>query len=213
MPYYRTVPRVCEQCGAPFLANKQMVGIGKGRFCSPGCGYTHRRNGWTARFWANVAKGEGCWLWQGRLDKGGYGAFWRDGHDRRAHRISWELRHGSPPPPGMAVCHNCPGGDNPACVNPDHLFLGTILDNNADKLAKGRQSRGATHYSQTMPGALARGERVRTAKLTAGQVITIRARYAAGGVKQKDLAREYGVSPATICHAIRYNWQHLTPDN
>lgn len=83
----------------------------------------------------------GCWLWDGQRTTRGYGHFWFDGKDRKAHRISWHL-HVGPIPNGMHVLHKC---DNPPCVNPDHLFLGTNADNNADMMRKGRnrQPRGA----------------------------------------------------------------------
>lgn len=81
------------------------------------------------RFWAKVIKTGECWEWQGP-DQRGYGIFgWK-----RAHRVSWELHHG-PIPPGQHVLHQC---DNPPCVNPEHLWLGTPRDNASDRGAKGR---------------------------------------------------------------------------
>lgn len=86
----------------------------------------------------------GCWLWLGALFVSGYGWFQR-GHRKqpgaRANRISWELHRG-PIPDGLCVLHRC---DNPSCVNPDHLFIGTQLDNIADRDRKGRQARGVRH--------------------------------------------------------------------
>jgi hypothetical protein len=96
------------------------------------------------RFWAKVEKTEGCWLWTGsRRPPGGYGQF-RSANQQMVstHRFSWELHNGLIPP-GLCVCHRC---DNPACVRPDHLFLGTMLDNNRDMMAKGRDRyAGRTH--------------------------------------------------------------------
>ena len=75
----------------------------------------------------------GCWLWIGSADEDGYGSIY-DGRGKRAHRVAWELFRGDIPH-GMQVCHKC---DTPACVNPDHLFIGTGLDNMRDKVRKGR---------------------------------------------------------------------------
>lgn len=91
------------------------------------------------RFWAKVAIGDGCWLWQAsRMDAYGHGQFTArfDGkqHHLYAHRVSWQLTYG-PIPAGLVICHQC---DVPACVRPDHLFSGTQADNLNDARAKGR---------------------------------------------------------------------------
>lgn len=91
------------------------------------------------RFWSKVKKGAGCWEWTGSVNGGGYGLiFVRASENARrvAHGLAWEITNG-PVPEGMFVLHKC---DNPPCVRPDHLFLGTHQDNMNDAASKGRMS-------------------------------------------------------------------------
>lgn len=143
--------KACEHCGVFFSRPAHRMG----RFCSHAC-----RNAALAvygpiasrarvlppekRFWAKVNKTDRCWLWTGAGGEKGHGVFSWDGRQGGAHRFSWEL-HKGPIPDGLHVLHNCPDGDNPACVNPAHLWLGTIADNNRDMFAKGRGAVGDQH--------------------------------------------------------------------
>lgn len=128
------------------------------------------------RFWAKVRKTPTCWEWTASLTGAGYGKIGVNGRIITASRLSFEWACG-PIPPGMFICHHC---DNPKCVRPDHLFLGTALDNSRDCKAKGRT---------------AAGERCGRSKLTFAQVAEIRRDT---GV-QRRLSERYGVSPALIC--------------
>ena len=96
------------------------------------------------RFWAKVNKTDYCWLWTACKDKDGYGSFWYKGDMRPAHRIVYEFTYGGVSQ-GKLICHHC---DNPSCVNPTHLFLGSHKDNAQDMLYKGRnsnQNKNKTH--------------------------------------------------------------------
>jgi hypothetical protein len=139
------------------------------------------------RFWDKAKKSEGCWEWTGCKQRTGYGRFRLAGWTQMAHRVAWELVHGLIPK-GMQVLHRC---DNPGCVNPNHLFLGTQTDNIYDMTAKGR------HY---------RGERHKSAKLTESDVISIRM----FDIPTRALSNLYGVNRASI-RAIKRGekWKHL----
>jgi hypothetical protein len=148
-----------------------------------------------ARFWARVDRTGACWEWQGARDRRSYGkvGFGRPRRCLRAHRIAWTLTHG-PIPAGLHVLHDCPDGDNPACCNPAHLWLGTDADNVADMVDKGRQ---------------ARGERGGRARLTTEQIRAIRQTYGKDHNLQK-LARAHDVSVATVWHVVqRRTWRHV----
>lgn len=170
----------------------------------------------TRRFWLKVAdaSSEDCWLWEGGTTTGfGYGVIKVAGKNRQAHRMSWELAHG-PIPAGMEVCHNCPGGDNPRCVNPAHLWLGTHAQNMADMAAKGRapggRSPGLRNARHTHPETTARGEANGNSRLTSDQIREIRARRAGG-----ETLRSIGVAFGVTRQAIRYvvsgeTWRHVS---
>lgn len=147
------------------------------------------------RFWERVNKTDdkdSCWEWKSKPKKHGYCTITKGGTKGKsllAHRVSYEIAYGEIPP-GLRVCHSC---DNPVCCNPNHLFLGTDLDNARDKCNKGRQ---------------AKGERSGTHKLTAMQVKTIRNEYATGCVTCAELGNRFGVNGGTISSIIRYkSWK------
>jgi hypothetical protein len=89
------------------------------------------------RFWARVQKTDTCWLWTGGLRRKGYGAAWFEGRQRSAHQVAWIMANG-PIPPGMHLLHTA--CDNPRCVRPTHLKLGTNKENHAERVARGRSS-------------------------------------------------------------------------
>ena len=160
------------------------------------------------RFWDHVQKTDNCWLWTGAKDPDGYGSFYpKTGRCHvQAHRVSYEMAHGSIPR-DLLCLHHC---DVPHCVRPDHLFLGTQGDNVADKVAKGRQAKGYSHGSKVHPEAVPRGERHGMAKLTGEEVRWIRERYAIGDIGQRALASMCGVSQTQIGHIVTHEqWAHI----
>jgi hypothetical protein len=139
MTYKPAIPRTCLQCGNPFLARPDQVRRGTGLYCNRLCARLGKTEPIETRFWRYVQKSADCWLWVGSTMKGGYGKIGTATKTLKAHHVSYAL-HTAAVPAGLAVLHRC---DTPACVRPDHLFLGTIADNNRDMVAKGR------HWSQT----------------------------------------------------------------
>lgn len=159
------------------------------QFCSTKCSNRHKAEeqkseGRTmARFLSKVKKTDTCWVWVACRDKHGYGRFGLGGRVIRAYRASWIL-HNGPIPEGAHVLHKC---DNPPCVRPDHLYLGTHKDNMRDMRVRKRASgpKGTNNYN---------------CRLTPKAAIDIYQRYVAGE-QMKTLADEYGVTPPAV-HSI-----------
>lgn len=143
-------------------------------------------------FWSRVVSTDhnSCWIWNGCTDRDGYGVLQFEKRQYRAHRVSYQLLR-SPVPDDLVVCHHC---DNPSCVNPHHLFVGTVSDNNADRISKGRS---------------ARGEKSARAKLTEADVLEIR-RMAAANCRTKEIADKFKVSYYIVSLISRGDsWKHV----
>jgi len=139
----------------------------------------------------------GCWIWQGSRNTSGYGCLTHRYKNYRAHRFSWIIYRGEIPS-GMWVLHHC---DNPLCVRPDHLFLGTAADNTADMVKKGRD-----RFRNSKGRKINVGAKHPMAKLTGAQVLTIRA----DSRILREIARDYGVSQSTVSVIKnRQHWAHL----
>ncbi len=132
-------------------------------------------------------KDNGCWIWiRGKIPEG-YGSIYIEGKIWLTHRLSYFLFNNGIPK-GKQVCHNCPGGDNPICCNPDHLFTGTSAENTADRHRKGRD---------------AAGQRNGNSKLTDEQVIEIRKEYKGRYGQLKRLSEKHRVSVDQIRNIVR----------
>lgn len=166
-------------------------------FCTKACYIEYRRRPDVreAKFWETVSKSEGCWMWTGRLMSAGYGEI-RHTRETRvlAHRYSYALANG-PIPKGKQVLHKC---NVALCVRPEHLYLGTDLENARDRLKAGTYIRGEQMYS---------------AKLTEAQVREIKRDFRARNKRRTnaaELAARYGVGVGTIHCIVRGDsWGHL----
>lgn len=143
----------------------------------------------------------GCWLWTGAPLKSGYSRIIVKGKNYRAHRLSYLIHHGDPG--DLFVCHRC---DNPPCVNPGHLFLGTPVDNSADRNKKHRVANGRKISN--------------TVKLTELLVLEIRSLWEKdgkqlrpgqrGGLNYSEIGRRFGISHVQARNVIlRKNWAHI----
>lgn len=159
---------------------------------SNSCGCSRLKKNRRDKFFSRkyVIKENGCWEWIGTIDNKGYPRF---GRDQLAHRFSYKKFKGEIPK-GLCVCHNCPGGDNPKCVNPEHLWLGTQKENILDKGPKGKQSRGESQGQS---------------KLKESQVKEILTRLKNGELGT-ELASEFNVSSGLIYHIKKGRaWIHI----
>ncbi len=142
------------------------------------------------RFWSKVDSSGGptaCWIWKGTRNPYGYGTFMTS-RNVMAHRVSWGLWMGEPPPSNLFVCHRC---DNRPCVNPAHLFLGTAADNNWDMVRKGRWRGGSK------PGSLHPSSKLTFETATAARQMW------SDGRPVRAIAAELGVSVPTIYRVLR----------
>ncbi len=143
------------------------------------------------RFAKHVENGEGCKVWTGSKNNKGYGLFRFLGKTTSAHRVAYTLYVGSIPRK-KHVLHTC---DNPACVNINHLWLGTNADNMADKVNKGRQLKGESHPSSIF---------------TNKKVVELRRLYETGNYTMNELAKRFKVKQTIVCNIInRKRWTEV----
>jgi hypothetical protein len=176
----KRIPKICPTCGKEFFKRNQ-------EFCNIVCSHKNvRRRNPVERFWKKVLKTQTCWIWMGGHNEAGYGTFFRydkDGNGRfiNAHRFSWEICHGTIPF-GKQILHKC---DNPRCVRPDHLAIGTQSENILDSMAK---------------------ERFPSCKVKATDIIAIRN----DPRSQTKIARDYGTTRSCIQHIKSgRSWRHI----
>ncbi len=188
----------CQRCGKSFATEKNILDKGKGKFCSKKCLITPPTDIKTA-FWSQVVKhdGDGCWEWTGNKSRSfGYGSFAYAGTTKAAHRVSWEMHNGPIQVNSeirILVCHKC---DNPPCVRPDHLFLGTDADNNKDNMLKGR-CRPRVGSSQWKT------------RHTEAEVIEMR-RLFSEGVSKRSIADRFGLTMSHLGFILRRKtWKHI----
>ena len=164
------------------------------------------------RLWSKVVKTDGCWIWVGYRNQAGYGIIVPSlgGHRTRAHRVAFALT-GRPWTGDGLIRHAC---DNPPCVRPDHLLCGTIRDNIADTVERGRQAKGdrsgyRRHPDSYVGRPVLRGEQHGGATFTEDEVRAIRDAHD-GGESQSSIARRIGRPRRTVAQiASRTRWKHL----
>lgn len=214
----RRLAKFLCHCGKEFIAVLEYVKFGKRK----SCGCLKKNNSFTPMpeyddtviktFWSRAeltANPDKCWNWTNGKDRDGYGSF-NIGYDNlRAHRFAYYL-HNKVDPKELQVCHTC---DNPSCVNPNHLFLGTTQDNTKDRDLKGRHNpaRGDKQGSRTKPETRPRGKDHWNYKYTEAIVKEIFEMYESGGYKMREIAEKIGCRKQTISNLYRQDrWQYLS---
>ena len=180
------------------------------QICPCGCGLEtakgrrfRRGHHWKAlannRFFSRVQKSSKCWLWTGAKTGEGYGSFSIGGRDIGAHVYSYGMHVG--PITGLWVLHKC---DTPACVRPDHLFLGTPRDNTQDAIQKTRFV--PFDVGDDRPRGVGHG----MVKLTEDDILTIRREYKRGSTTLTHLAKRFNITVANVSLIVnRVTWKHL----
>lgn len=191
----KCIERICVCCEKPFLARPEQIRQGRGKYCSQTCACASRScRPLAERFWEKVAKrdDDACWLWTANQDARGYGRFAVSRCNiRLSHRVAWELLNGTIPE-GLRVLHTC---DNPPCVNPDHLFVGTAKENTRDMVRKWRHAHGERHGHATLTDEI---------------VLEMRRLRSEEGLSYAEIGRRVGRLGGTV-HKIctRQRWVHI----
>lgn len=188
--------KICENCPSAFYKDVRysIKYWQRQRHCSQQCaGQSRKRRCAATRapieqiFHAKYKRDEGCWNWTGSKDKDGYGVFFYKKKGYRANKLALQFA-GNPVPDGYYACHKC---DNPSCVNPSHLYVGTPQQNSDDCRSRGRNQKG---------------EKVHSAKLTEADVQLIRASF----LTDEEAGRRFGVSRSNISMIrTRRTWKHV----
>ncbi len=186
-PHPPKVERICQRpgCGKSFSVPPSTLKHRITIYCSRACAQPTGEEAEKERFWAKVDKSGECWLWTGGTDSKGYGSIMINSRIIGTHVFSWELHNGRKVPKEMDVCHNCPGpdGDQKACCNPAHLWIGTRAEHGRDTSAKGQFKTRR--------------------KFTPEEVIEMRRQFADGEATIRALSHQQGCSYNNMRQIIR----------
>lgn len=158
------------------------------------------------RFWKKVNKGTDneCWVWNARKNHDGYGEFWYNNHTVKAHRMSWLLHNGLIPD-DKCILHRC---DNPPCVNPKHLWIGSLKDNTRDMISKSRQN--FVGDFRHLPRNDYHGEDRSNAKLNDEKVMLMRRLHKKSGLSTRKLAKMFSIGKSVAWSVIAQSrWKHI----